>query len=68
MNELEMNKELQELLAMIKSAERKEIDSGNVYNVLDLFIIHMAVIEATYDMNSALDALAKIFRNRSDAE
>ena len=68
MNELEMGIELKELLAILKSAERKEIDSGNVYNARDIFIIHMAVIEATYDMDSALDALAKIFRNRSDTE
>lgn len=68
MSELEMNRELQELLAILKSAERKAIDSGNVYNARDVFIIHMAVIEATYDMDSALEALAKVFGNRDDTE
>lgn len=68
MNELEMNIELKELLAILKSAEHKAIDSGNVYNARDIFIIHMAVIEATYDMDRALDALAKVFGNGDDAE
>lgn len=68
MNELEMGIELKELLAILKSAEHKAIDSGNVYNARDIFIIHMAVIEATYDMDSALNALAEVFKNRSDAE
>ncbi len=68
MNELEMNRELQELLTTLKSAEREAIDSGNFRNVRDLFVIHMAAIEATYDMDSALDALTRFFGNEDDTE
>lgn len=65
MSELETDRELNELLTILKSAERKAIDSEDFHNAQDIFIIHMAVIRASYDMDSALDALARIF-GRSD--
>jgi hypothetical protein len=68
MNEQEINVVLQGLLATIKTAERKAIDSGNFCNVRDIFIIHMAVVEATFDIDSALNALAKVFEKRVDTE
>ena len=61
MNEQEINVELQGLLATLKTAERKVIDNGDFCNVRDIFIIHMAVVEATFDIDSALNALAKVF-------
>lgn len=70
MNEQEMNVELKELLTILKFAERKAIDSGSVYNARDIFIIHMAVIEAaegSYDMDTVLETLAKVF-GRGDEE
>lgn len=68
MNEQEINVELQGLLATLKTAERKAIDNGDFCNVRDIFIIHMAAIEATYDMDSALDALTRFFGNEDDTE
>ena len=65
MSELETDRELHELLETLKSAERKAIDSECFSNAQDMFIIHMAIIKASYDMDSALDALASIF-GRSD--
>ena len=63
MDDKRLNRELDEVLAMLKAIEHKLASEGNirVCEIKDIFIIHMAVLHGYYDMSDALDFIREMY-------
>ena len=63
MDEKDLNRELDEMLVMLKTLENKLISqtSGDIGGIRDLFAIHMAVLQGYYDMSEALEFICKMY-------
>jgi hypothetical protein len=66
MNELERDRELDEILDLLKDIEHKMINDGDFMLAKDIFSIHLAVIHGYYDMNEALEFIECMYKG--DAE
>ena len=66
MNELERDRELNEILAMLKAIEHKMVSDGNFILAKDIFSIHLAVLHGYYDMSEALEFIKCMYKD--DAE
>jgi hypothetical protein len=63
MDEKDLNRELDEMLVMLKTLENRLISqtSGDIGGIRDLFAIHMAVLRSYYDMSEALEFICKMY-------
>lgn len=68
MDEQRMNRELDEVLAMLKAVERKMLESGTFSEIKDIFAIHLAVLHGSYDMSDALEFIKAMYVKDGDAE
>lgn len=61
--EKDINRELDEMLAMLKTLENKLISEPNVTirDVIDIYAIHLAVLHAYYDMSEALEFIQRMY-------
>lgn len=61
MNEIDVERELREVLAMLKDVERKmTVTSGEPFNK-DVFAIHLAVLMANDDLSEALEFIRSMY-------
>lgn len=63
MDEKDLNRELDEMLVMLKALENKLLSEPNVTirDVIDIFAIHLAVLNGHYDMNWAREFIQKMY-------
>lgn len=61
MSDERLNRELDEILAMLKQAEHIAIENGHIYEVKDIAAIHMAVLHGYYDMSEALEFIRAMY-------
>ena len=61
MDEQRLNRELDEVLAMLKTVERKMLDNGAFSEMKDIFAIHLAVLHGSYDMSAALEFIKAMY-------
>lgn len=61
MDEQRLNRELDEVLAMLKTVERKMLDNGTFSEMKDIFAIHLAVLHGSYDMSDALEFIKAMY-------
>ena len=59
-DEIFLDKELLEVLAMLKNIERKMIERGEFDK--EVFIIHLAALQGSYDMSEALEFLKCMYK------
>lgn len=62
MDEQEIKRELFEILSILKCIERKMSDGSMPFDK-DIFAIHLAVIDGTYDMSEALGFIKGMYRS-----
>lgn len=65
-DEIFLDKELLEMLAMLKTIERKMIECDEFDK--DVFIIHLATLQGRYDMSAALELLKCMYKVEDDTE
>jgi hypothetical protein len=68
MDEERLNRELDELLTILKEAERRAIEDGHIYGVKDIVAIHMAALRGYYDMSDAVEAIKAMYERDGDNE
>ena len=68
MDEERLNRELDELLTVLKEAERRAIENGHIYGAKDIAAIHMAVLRGYYDMSDAIEAIKAMYERDGDNE
>lgn len=68
MNDERLNRELDEMLAMLKQAEHSAIVNGHIYEVKDIAAIHMAVLHGYYDMSEALEFIRAMYGEDGDSD
>ncbi len=68
MNDERLNRELDEILAMLKQAEHSAIVNGHIYEVKDIAAIHMAVLHGYDDMWEALEVIRAMYGEDGDGE
>ena len=61
MNEIDVERELKEVLAMLKAVEHKMLEDENFSEIKDIFAIHLAVLQGSYDMSEALVFLKSLY-------
>lgn len=63
MEEKDLNRELDEILVMLKTLENRLISqsSGDIGGIRDLFAIHLAVLQGYYDMSEALEFIQRLY-------
>lgn len=61
MDEQRLNRELDEVLAMVKTVERKMLDNGAFSEMKDILAIHLAVLHGSYDMSDALEFIKAMY-------
>ncbi len=63
MDEKDINRELDEMLAMLKTLENKLISEPNVTirDIIDIYTIHLAVLYSYYDMSEALEFIQRMY-------
>lgn len=61
MNEIDVERELKEVLAMLKAVEHKMLENGNFSEIKDIFAIHLAVLQGSYDMSDALEFIRSMY-------
>ena len=68
MDEQRMERELNEVLAMLKAVEHKMVESGTFSEIKDIFVIHLDVIHGGYDMSDALEFIKSMYAQGDDME
>ena len=70
MDEERLNREFDELLTVLKEAERRAIENGHIYGAKDIAAIHMAVLRGYYDMDmsDAIEAIKAMYERDGDNE
>ena len=68
MNEERLNRELDEILAMLKQAEHIALVNEHIYEVKDIVSIHMAVLHGYYDMSDALEFIRAMYEKGDDSD
>lgn len=66
MNELDADRELREVLAMLKAVEHKMLENESFSEIKDIFAIHLAVLQGCYDMSEALEFIRCMYKSESD--
>lgn len=68
--EKDINRELDEMLVMLKTLENKLISEPNVTirDVIDIYAIHLAVLRGYYDMSEALEFIQRMYAGGDDKE
>lgn len=61
MNEIDVERELKEVLAMLKAVEHKMLENENFSEIKDIFAIHLAVLQGSYDMSDALEFIRSMY-------
>lgn len=61
MNEIDVERELKEVLAMLKAVEHTMLENENFSEIKDIFAIHLAVLQGSYDMSEALEFLKSLY-------
>lgn len=61
MNEIDVERELKEVLAMLKAVEHKMLENENFCEIKDIFAIHLAVLQGSYDMSDALEFIRSMY-------
>lgn len=62
MNEINLDKELHEVLTMLRAIELKMVD-GTMQFDKDIFAIHLAVLQGCYDMSEALEFIRCMYES-----
>lgn len=68
MNDERLNRELDEILAMLKQAEHSAIVNGHIYEVKDIAAIHMAVLHGYDDMSEAIEFIRAMYEKDGENE
>lgn len=68
MNDERLNRELDEILAMLKQAERTAITNGQLYALKDIAAIHIATLRGYYDLSEAVEFLGMMYEMGGDSE
>lgn len=68
MNNERLNRELDEILAMLKQAEHAAIANGQLYVLKDIAAIHVAVLRGYYDLSEAIEFLGTMYEMGGDSE
>jgi hypothetical protein len=63
MDEKDINRELDEMLVMLKTLENKLMSEPNVTirDVIDIYTIHLAELYSYYDMSEALEFIQRMY-------
>lgn len=61
MSDTEFDREISEMLAMLKAIERKMADGTMPFDK-DIFTVHLAVLHGTYDMSEALEFIMQMYK------
>lgn len=70
MDEKDINRELDEILVMLKTLENRLISqsSGDIGGIRDLFAIHLAVLQGYNDMSEALEFIVRMYTGGGNEE
>lgn len=68
MDEERLNRELDEILAMLKEAEHNALLNGRLWELKDIACIHMAVLYGYVDMSDALEFIRAMYEKNGDGE
>lgn len=68
MNDERLNRELDEILAMLKQAEQAAITNGQFYVLKDIAAIHIATLRGYYDLSEAVKFLGTMYEMDGDSE
>ena len=68
MNDERLNRELDEILAMLKQAEHDAITNGQLYVLKDIVAIHIATLSGYYDLSEAVEFLGTMYEKDGDSE
>lgn len=68
MNDERLNRELDEILAMLKQAEHAAITSGQFYVLKDIAVIHIAALHGYYDLQDAIEFIRAMYEKDGDNE
>lgn len=68
MNDERLNRELDEILAMLKQAEHAAIVNGQLYVLKDIAAIHIAVLRGYYDLSESVEFIGTMYENDGDRE
>lgn len=68
MDEERLDRELDDLLDILKEAEHRAIETGHIYGAKDIAAIHMAVLRGYYDMSEALEIIRAMYEKDGDSE
>lgn len=68
MNNERLNRELDEILAMLKQAEHSAIVNGHIYEVKDIAAIHMAALHGYDDMSEAIEFIRAMYEKDGENE
>ena len=66
MNEQRMIKELDEVLAMLKTVEHKILENSTFSEMKDIIAIHLAVLHGYYDMSDALEFIKSMYEKEEE--
>lgn len=66
MNEIDVERELKEMLAMLKTIEHKMLENESFSEIKDIFAIHLAVLQGSYDMSDALEFIRSMYVKDDD--
>lgn len=61
MNEIDVERELKEVLAMLKAVEHKMLENETFSELKDIFAIHLAVLQGSYNMSDALEFIRSMY-------
>lgn len=67
MNDERLNRELDEILAMLKQAEHAAIASGQLYVLKDIAVIHIAALHGYYDLSDAIEFIRVMYEKDGDS-
>ena len=67
---IDIDRELEEILVMLKTLENKLISEPNVTirDVIDIYAIHLAVLQGYYDMSSSLEFIQRLYTGGGNEE
>lgn len=66
MDEQRMNKELDEMLAMLKAVEHKILENSTFSEMKDVIAIHLAVLHGYYDISDALEFIKSMYTKEEE--